>query len=109
MVGNYFAKGDTQVFQTIKFDFQTPTKEDKSIIQFIQHVEKQKAIAWRTWEAALPEAQGQSGSDKADLTPQPSSLAGEGQGSREAEENSYSVLSPQSSALSPLSLTTEAR
>lgn len=51
MVGNYFAKGDTQVFKTIKFDFKTPTKEDKAIIQFIQHVEKQQAIAWGTWEA----------------------------------------------------------
>lgn len=51
MVGNYFAKGDTQVFQTIKFDLQTPTKADMSIIQFIQHVEKQNAIAWGTWEA----------------------------------------------------------
>jgi hypothetical protein len=104
MVGNYFAKGDTQVFQTIKFDFQTPTKEDKSIIQFIQHVEKQKEIAWGTWEATLPEAQGQFASDKADLTPQPPSLTGEGQGSREAEENSYSVLSTPTA-----SLTTEAR
>ncbi|MEP0750646.1 aromatic ring-hydroxylating dioxygenase subunit alpha [Trichocoleus sp. Lan] len=135
MVGHYFAKGDTQVFQTIKFDFQTPTKEDKSIIQFIQHVEKQRAIAWGTWEAALPEEeQRQYDLDKAVLTPQPHSLQGkevqdspilaaEGQGSRKVKENSSSVLSPPSSttsppssalsppssALSPVSLTTEAR
>ena len=28
-VGNYFAKGDTQVFQTIQFDLKTPTKADR--------------------------------------------------------------------------------
>lgn len=51
IVGNYFAKGDTRIFQTIKFDFKTPTKADQSISQFIQHVERQRAIAWGTWEA----------------------------------------------------------
>jgi phenylpropionate dioxygenase-like ring-hydroxylating dioxygenase large terminal subunit len=50
VVGDYFAKGDTMVFQTIKFDFKTPTKADHAIIHFIQHVEAQKAIAWGTWE-----------------------------------------------------------
>ncbi|MBA3924266.1 MAG: aromatic ring-hydroxylating dioxygenase subunit alpha [Nostocaceae cyanobacterium] len=53
MVGNYFAKGDTQIFQTIKFDFQTPTKADRSIVEFIQHVDKQQAIAWGTWNQVL--------------------------------------------------------
>ncbi|OLP19403.1 (2Fe-2S)-binding protein [Leptolyngbya sp. 'hensonii'] len=48
-VGNYFARGDTRIFQTIQFDFQTPTKADQSIIQFIQHLEQQPAIAWKTW------------------------------------------------------------
>ncbi|MBW4668654.1 MAG: aromatic ring-hydroxylating dioxygenase subunit alpha [Cyanomargarita calcarea GSE-NOS-MK-12-04C] len=50
LVGNYFAKGDTKIFQTIKFDLKTPTKADQSILQFIQHVEKQKAIAWGSWK-----------------------------------------------------------
>lgn len=45
-VGNYFAKGDTQVFQTINFSFKTPIKEDYSIIKFIQHTEKQKTCDW---------------------------------------------------------------
>jgi phenylpropionate dioxygenase-like ring-hydroxylating dioxygenase large terminal subunit len=49
IVGNYFAKGDTKIFQTIKFDLKTPTKADTSITQFIQHVEKQKALHWHTW------------------------------------------------------------
>ena len=51
LVGEYFAKGDTQIFQTINFDFQTPTKADNSILQFIQNVEKQKALRWGSWEA----------------------------------------------------------
>ncbi|MBF2065187.1 MAG: aromatic ring-hydroxylating dioxygenase subunit alpha [Calothrix sp. C42_A2020_038] len=50
IVGNYFAKGDTKIFQTIKFDLKTPTKADNSIIQFIHHAEKQKALLWGTWE-----------------------------------------------------------
>lgn len=49
-VGNYFAKGDTQVFQTIKFDLKTPTVADRSILQFIDHTEKQKFLSWGTWE-----------------------------------------------------------
>ncbi|YAG05131.1 Rieske (2Fe-2S) domain protein [Nostoc sp. DSM 114167] len=49
-VGNYFAKGDTQVFQTIQFDLKTPTKADRSILEFIQHVNHQKALSWGNWE-----------------------------------------------------------
>jgi phenylpropionate dioxygenase-like ring-hydroxylating dioxygenase large terminal subunit len=45
-VGNYFAKGDTLIFQTIKFSFKTPIKADQAIISFIQHAEKQKLSAW---------------------------------------------------------------
>ncbi|CAN1209533.1 Vanillate O-demethylase oxygenase subunit [Tumidithrix helvetica PCC 7403] len=64
-VGNYFAKGDTQVFQTIQFDLKTPTFADRSILQFMQHVNQQKAIAWATWE---PVPQDESG----DIPPLPS-------------------------------------
>ncbi|MGL5080363.1 MAG: Rieske 2Fe-2S domain-containing protein [Microcoleaceae cyanobacterium] len=49
-VASYFAKGDTRIFQTIKFNLKTPTKADQSILQFIQHVEQQKAIDFETWE-----------------------------------------------------------
>ncbi|MCU0541766.1 MAG: aromatic ring-hydroxylating dioxygenase subunit alpha [Oscillatoriaceae cyanobacterium Prado104] len=49
-VGNYFAKGDTQVFQTIQFDLKTPTPADRSILEFIQHVNRQKTLKWATWE-----------------------------------------------------------
>lgn len=55
IVGNYFAKGDTKVFETIRFDLQTPIREDLAIIRFIQHVERQQAIAPKTWaRSALP-------------------------------------------------------
>lgn len=50
IVGNYFAKGDTEVFQTIKWNFATPIKADRPIIQFMQHVERQAVSAWGTWE-----------------------------------------------------------
>jgi hypothetical protein len=55
-VGNYFAKGDTQIFQTIKFDLKTPTQADRSILQFIEHVEGQKPLLWGTWESAKEKA-----------------------------------------------------
>lgn len=45
-VGNYFAKGDTEVFKTIKFKFNRPIREDESIIKFIQHLEKQPTADW---------------------------------------------------------------
>jgi phenylpropionate dioxygenase-like ring-hydroxylating dioxygenase large terminal subunit len=49
-IGNYFAKGDTQIFQTIRFSLQTPIKADQSILQFVQHVEQQQILTWGTWE-----------------------------------------------------------
>lgn len=41
LVGYYFAVGDTRVFKTIQFDFKTPTKADRAVIAFINHLEKQ--------------------------------------------------------------------
>jgi len=49
IVAAYFARGDRQVFERIKFDFKTPLQADGSIVQFMQHVERQPAIAWETW------------------------------------------------------------
>jgi phenylpropionate dioxygenase-like ring-hydroxylating dioxygenase large terminal subunit len=49
-VGDYFATGDSQVFQTIQFDLKTPTNADQSILQFMQHVNQQTALIWKTWE-----------------------------------------------------------
>jgi len=56
LVGAYFARGDTRVFQTIKFDFKTPVKADRAIIRFIQHMEAQKTLHWGTWAATDDEA-----------------------------------------------------
>lgn len=53
-VGNYFAKGDTQIFETIRFNLKTPTRADQSILQFAHHVERQRALAWDTWQPIEP-------------------------------------------------------
>lgn len=49
IVSNYFAKGDTLIFESIRFHFQTPIKADSAIIQFIQHLEQQSATTWGKW------------------------------------------------------------
>lgn len=54
IVGNYFAKGDTQIFRTIRFNFATPTKADRSIIDFIQHAEAQPAVSLGDWRRCVP-------------------------------------------------------
>ncbi len=46
LVGNYFAKGDTIIFSRIKFNFQTPIRADRAIIDFIEHYENQKPSPW---------------------------------------------------------------
>ncbi|MBI3649470.1 MAG: aromatic ring-hydroxylating dioxygenase subunit alpha [Acidobacteria bacterium] len=46
LVGAYFAKGDTRIFKTIKFNFRTPIKADAPIIRFIEHTENQATMAW---------------------------------------------------------------
>jgi phenylpropionate dioxygenase-like ring-hydroxylating dioxygenase large terminal subunit len=51
-VGRYFARGDTQVFQTIRFDFRTPIKADQAILSFIRHYDDQPCLRWGDWDAA---------------------------------------------------------
>lgn len=46
LVGNYFAKGDTMIFSRIKFKFQTPLKADRTIVEFVEHYEKQKPASF---------------------------------------------------------------
>ena len=70
LVGNYFAKGDTKIFQTIKFDLKTPTKADRSIVDFISHVETQTSIAWETWEVIEAESSPQQHSQHPDRIPE---------------------------------------
>jgi len=53
VVGNYFAKGDTQVFQTIRWNFRTPIGADRPIIEFVRHLEGQQAVAWGSWDGAV--------------------------------------------------------
>lgn len=50
IVGNYFAEGDAQVFETIRFDFAVPTRADHAIIDFVRHVEGQRAIRFGDWQ-----------------------------------------------------------
>ena len=45
-VSAYFAKGDTLIFKTIRFNFRTPIKADLPIIRFIKHVERQPTLPW---------------------------------------------------------------
>ncbi|PCJ46858.1 MAG: (2Fe-2S)-binding protein [Moraxellaceae bacterium] len=46
IVSDYFADGDTPQFNTIDFDFKTPIKDDKTILQFISHVEGLPVADW---------------------------------------------------------------
>lgn len=52
VVGDYFADGDSQVFETIRFDFAVPTKADHAIIDFVRHIEAQPTIAFGDWTRA---------------------------------------------------------
>ncbi|MEA5599779.1 aromatic ring-hydroxylating dioxygenase subunit alpha [Nostoc sp. UHCC 0252] len=50
IAGKFFLMGDIKIVQTIKFDLKTPIKADQSIMQFINHVEKQQSLMWGTWQ-----------------------------------------------------------
>jgi phenylpropionate dioxygenase-like ring-hydroxylating dioxygenase large terminal subunit len=49
-VGAYFAKGDTEVFQGIRFHLRTPLAQDQPILRFMAHLDAQPARAWGSWE-----------------------------------------------------------
>lgn len=53
LVGSYFAKGDTMIFRSIKFDLRTPIKEDQAIIRFMRHLEEQPLSSWSRAVPAL--------------------------------------------------------
>lgn len=54
----HFIKDDRKILQTINFDLKTPIKADVSIMQLINHVEKQKPLRWKNWLLARsPEAE----------------------------------------------------
>jgi len=52
ILGQDFLKGDTKIFETIKFDLKTPIKTDQPIMQFMNHLERQTAICLGTWQQA---------------------------------------------------------
>lgn len=54
LVGDYFAKGDTEVFRTIRFKIQTPVKPDRPILQFVDYVEGHRALSYGGWEVVEP-------------------------------------------------------
>jgi phenylpropionate dioxygenase-like ring-hydroxylating dioxygenase large terminal subunit len=55
LVGAYFAKGDTRIFETIRFNLRTPIKADAAIIEFIRHVERQPSVAWGLPDESEPQ------------------------------------------------------
>ena len=46
LVGSYFARGDTKIFRSIKFDLKTPLAADRPILRFIEHLEEQTISPW---------------------------------------------------------------
>jgi phenylpropionate dioxygenase-like ring-hydroxylating dioxygenase large terminal subunit len=52
IAGNYFEKGDRQIFESIQFSMRAPVKADHPIIEFIRHTEEQPArkLPWRNQE-----------------------------------------------------------
>ncbi|MBW4642255.1 MAG: aromatic ring-hydroxylating dioxygenase subunit alpha [Goleter apudmare HA4340-LM2] len=52
IASEYFLKADIKIFQKIKFDLKTPINVDQSIVQFINHLERQNALSWGTWQPA---------------------------------------------------------
>jgi phenylpropionate dioxygenase-like ring-hydroxylating dioxygenase large terminal subunit len=46
LVARYFARGDTRVFDSIRFALRTPVPADRTVLAFIRHLERQPAAAW---------------------------------------------------------------
>lgn len=46
VAARYFALGDTQVFNTIRFRFNTPIAADRAVLAFIEHLEQQPRADW---------------------------------------------------------------
>jgi hypothetical protein len=46
LVGRYFARGDTIVFDTIRFDLQTPIAADRAVLAFMRHLGGQPTLRW---------------------------------------------------------------
>jgi hypothetical protein len=46
LAGNYFARGDTVVFDTIRFDLRTPIDADGAVLAFMRHLDGQPTVRW---------------------------------------------------------------
>jgi phenylpropionate dioxygenase-like ring-hydroxylating dioxygenase large terminal subunit len=46
VLGRYFARGDTRIFQTIRFALAHPVPSDRAIVAFIRHTERQRVSCW---------------------------------------------------------------
>jgi len=48
-ISDRLLKTNDKILQTMQFDLKTPLKADLSIIQFINHLERQKPLTWESW------------------------------------------------------------
>jgi phenylpropionate dioxygenase-like ring-hydroxylating dioxygenase large terminal subunit len=48
-ISDRLLKTNDRILQTMQFDLKTPLKADLSIIQFINHLERQKPLTWESW------------------------------------------------------------
>jgi phenylpropionate dioxygenase-like ring-hydroxylating dioxygenase large terminal subunit len=46
LVAAYFARGDTVIFDRIRFDLRTPVPADRAVLAFVEHLERQPAAVW---------------------------------------------------------------
>ena len=53
--GAYFAHGDAKVFDAIRFDLKTPIPADRTVMDFMRHIEGQ--VQARNWRAPEPQFQ----------------------------------------------------
>jgi aminopyrrolnitrin oxygenase len=49
IISDRILKANDRILQTMQFDLKTPIKADLSIMQFINHLERQKPLIWETW------------------------------------------------------------
>ena len=48
-ISDRLLKNNDKILQTMQFDLKNPLKADLSIMQFINHLERQKPLTWETW------------------------------------------------------------
>jgi phenylpropionate dioxygenase-like ring-hydroxylating dioxygenase large terminal subunit len=48
-ISDRLLKTNDKILETMQFDLKTPLKADLSIMQFINHLERQKPLTWESW------------------------------------------------------------